>query len=89
MTTFKDAYTQVNKLLKEWGEGGIDLAGETEKEWIFKGHVVKEDDLSGSCIIVEKDNGDMRLYNAGRSEDREVTYHAKQIDIGSMLQTDN
>ncbi len=85
MTTFKDAYTKVNKLLAEWGEGGVDLAGETENEWIFKGHVVKDDDLSGSCIIVDKNNGEMRLYNAGRYEDREVTYNAKQIDISNIL----
>lgn len=80
--TLKDAYSKVNALLARWGEKGVDIAGETERSWIFKGHTVKEDDLSGSCIIVEKDNGEMRLFNAGRYEDRKVTYEAKQIDIG-------
>ena len=79
--TFKEAFDKVNKLLLNWGENGIDIAGETEGEWIFKGHVVKGDDLSGSCVIVNKSSGEMRLLNAGRSEDREVTYTAKMIDL--------
>lgn len=79
--TFKEGFETVDKLLKDWGEGGVDIAGETEDEWIFKGHVVKGDDLSGSCVIMRKNDGKMRLYNAGRYEDREVTYTAKLIDL--------
>lgn len=78
---FKSAYLQVDKLLKKWGEKGVIMAGDSETDWIFKGHVVSNDNLSGSLILVDKSSGEMRLFNAGRRRDRDVTRTAKPITI--------
>ena len=78
---FKDAYLQVDTLLKRWGENGIVMAGEAETDWIFKGHTVKGNKRSGTLILVDKITGEMRLFNAGRRRDRDVTRTAKPIDI--------
>ena len=80
MTTFKSVYRTVDNLLRKWGERGVALSGETNDCWIFKGHIVEGDVLSGSCIIVSKDDGNMHLLNTGNPEDREVMYSAVIIE---------
>lgn len=82
---FIDVYTKVNNLLESWEEKGVNLAGETENAWVFKGHGRKNDDRTGACIIVDKKSEEMRLFNAGRPEDRDVIYNAKSINLDSYL----
>ena len=78
--TFAEAYRTVNQMFSEWGEQGVSLAGETEKAWIFKSHVIPNDILSGKSVIVEKESGRMRYFNIGNPEDREIAYSATVID---------
>ncbi len=81
---FKSAYLQVDTLLKKWGEKGVIMAGDSETDWIFRGHVVSGDNLSGSTILVDKSNGEMRLFNAGRRRDRDVTRTARPVTISKQ-----
>ncbi len=79
---FKDAFEQANELLTNWGENGVEIAGEAEDDWLFKGHVINGDDiLTGNLILVSKSDGSMRLYNAGRHKDRQSIRTAKVIDF--------
>ncbi|MBR0455653.1 MAG: hypothetical protein IJJ01_03220 [Firmicutes bacterium] len=78
---FKNAYSQADELLKKWGEKGVIMAGDSDTDWIFKGHVVPNDKLSGSLLLVDKNNGEMRLFNVGRRRDRDVGRTAKPITI--------
>ena len=77
---YQDIYQKVDILLRTWGERGVSMAGDSETDWIFKGHEVNGDSLSGSLILVDKSSGEMRLFNAGRRRDRDVTRTAKLID---------
>ncbi len=79
---FKEAFEQANKILTNWGEKGVEIAGETEEDWLFKGHVINGDDiLTGNLILVSKNDGSMRLYNAGYRKDRDAIRTAKVIDF--------
>lgn len=82
---FKSAYKKADDLLKKWGEKGITIAGETAEDWLFKGNDVSGDMLSGSTILIDKNSGEMRLFNAGSRRDRDAGRTAKQIDIESIL----
>ena len=78
---FKSAYLQADELLRKWGEKGVIMAGESNADWLFKGHIVPDDDLSGSLILIDKGSGEMRLFNAGRRRDRDATRSAKPITV--------
>lgn len=86
---FNSAYKQADTLLKSWGEKGVVIAGETSEDWLFKGNDVPEDMLSGSIILIDKNSGEMRLFNAGRRRDRDAGRTAKLIDIESILSKNN
>lgn len=81
MIDFENVRLRVDDILKKWGEKGIVAAGDSGTDWIFKGHKISGDELSGSVILVDKSNGEMRLFNAGRRRDRDVTRTARPIKI--------
>ena len=79
---FKDAFDQAHKLLTNWKENGVDIAGESQDDWLFRGHVINGDDImSGHLILINKSDGSMRLFNAGRYNDRQSMKTAKVIDF--------
>ncbi len=52
---------------------------------LFKGSDIPGDMLSGTVILIDKYNGEMRLFNAGRQRDRDAGRTAKLTGIEDML----
>lgn len=63
--TFTEAFDSVDKMFKSegWKMGGVAVAGETDKIWLFKSHKVKENNLSPAVIVVQRDTGEMHHFS--------------------------
>lgn len=59
--TFAEAYDSVDKMFKSdgWKMGGVAVAGETDKVWLFKSHKVKNNEMSPAVMVVRRDTGEM------------------------------
>ena len=79
---FETAYKQADTILKRWGAKGVEEAGEAESDWIFKGYATKGI-ASEAIILIDRSNGEIRIFNAGRRRDRDVTRTAKKIKIST------
>lgn len=63
--TFAEAYNSVDKMFKSdgWKMGGVAVAGETDKIWLFKSHKVKKNKMSPAVIVVQRDTGEMHYFS--------------------------
>ena len=79
---FEDAFNEANKVLTNWKENGVALAGEAEEDWLFRGHIINNDTiLTGTLILVSKEDGKMRICNTLDPRDNRAIRTAKVIEL--------
>lgn len=78
--TFAEAYDSVDKMFKSdgWKMGGVAVAGETDKIWLFKSHKVDNNEMSPAVMVVQRDTGEMHYFSV---LDRLEAQKAKIVSI--------
>ena len=85
--TFTEAYRIADSLFKskEWFQGGVEQAGETERVWLFKSRHIKTDALSPTTLVINKEDGSYHVFHISNYDDRKEAYTAKLIDVQRRL----
>lgn len=82
--TFKEAYQMVDGMFKrdDWQAGGVELAGETDKIWLFKSKTIKSNWRTPIVMVVDRDDGEMHCYSM---YDHYESTKARIVDLRQAL----